>query len=806
MSESNISLYSNIQPIQVNSTGYGKKYDATFLSKVFHKQALDDLRFILSPSGAMNTPEYIFNKHQIAIIKNTVYGGYKNRTKICGPVMDPHKGIIMEAKPIETDEEIKYFDSSDIGCVKEYGYDEFSENYPAFPLIVNTGSNDYRAPVKVQKHVDNNTIDLLVASKKEVSKEFESIKVVFDEPTSFELPENIFEQFVEVSQEQIIEASKNDIIFVDAGPGTGKTYTLIQRLNYLVTEKEVDPEGILVLCFTNAAVDEVRQRLAQFVRLGADRGLMKVDIRTFHSFAWWLIAQANELFVDDGWNKVNMHELDYDKSLKVARKIVQQFSKEIVENWEHFIVDEIQDLTNDLARFVLQIVHACLDNACGISVFGDACQAIYDYTQEHNHNPMKSTEFYNALVHQIHSKAKYYKLCKNHRQNSRLIDLTNSLREAILTQNPAEMNSATKSMLDKLPAISKSSVAIQEKELEEYRNGGKICLLLRNNGQTLRASSNLRKRGIKHVLNFKRAEKNYAPWISDVFYNYKKKYISFDQFEARIKGNEILEKYTAAQIWERLCNLLHEEDELKVRDLLDSLLYARIDDEILRTAPVGNIIVSNIHRAKGREYESVILDSSFASSLAKTEASAEEYKTLYVGVTRPKNNLYLAPLQPSSELRPIQVFATNRSRWGKIKNKKISHLEFNSSIDLSLEDFADIPQENFKNVHVDDDVTLVRNFRDGTIGYDIIHTLSGVCLGKINQCYIEDYMNYMQLSISDVYEMPDEISDLYISGIYTQIVDNEYLESHPKLAQAAPNGVWKWVELVGVGHAQYGIY
>ena len=49
-------------------------------------------------------------------------------------------------------------------------------------------------------------------------------------------------------------------------------------------------------------------------------------------------------------------------------------------------------------------------------------------------------------------------------------------------------------------------------------------------------------------------------------------------------------------------------------------------------------------------------------------------------------------------------------------------------------------------------------------------------------------------------------SDLYVSGVYTQIVDEDYLAANPNISQIAPNGVWKWVEIVGVGHAQYGVY
>ena len=107
---------------------------------------------------------------------------------------------------------------------------------------------------------------------------------------------------------------------------------------------------------------------------------------------------------------------------------------------------------------------------------------------------------------------------------------------------------------------------------------------------------------------------------------------------------------------------------------------------------------------------------------------------------------------------------------------------------------------------MDDEISLIRQIKDGEVQYYIQHESSGKLLGKINRNYIDDFMNFMQLNPSDIYELPDRISDLYISGIYTQIVEESFLQTHPEIAKFSPNGVWKWVEIVGVGHAQYGVY
>jgi superfamily I DNA/RNA helicase len=501
-----------------------------------------------------------------------------------------------------------------------------------------------------------------------------------------------------------------------------------------------------------------------------------------------------------------MASLNYDTSIKVATKIINKYHDTIVGNWEHFIVDEVQDLTNSLARFVLYIVSACLKNNCGFTVLGDACQAIYDYTQDYSLDAMKSEEFYRALTNQIRTKARFLKLVKNHRQNQILINATHRLREAILSQEHAQMETATDAMLGELPKLNKTSVTIRLDDIEEYIKKGKVCLLLRNNGQTLRTSSNLRKRGIKHTLNCSTTDRNFASWIADVFFDYNSKYITYDEFKKRIESAPGMQ-FAAKEIWSKLCKVAHTDcDDLKVRDILDGVLYSKIDDEFLRYRNNETLVVSNIHRAKGREYECVILDQDFAQSMLDEKSNADEYKTLYVGVTRPKNHLYVAPLQKRGELQYIHIFDSDRHRWGKTKKRQISHLEFNSNIDLTITDFASVPINNFRNVCVDDEVALVRKIKNGKIDYDIIHETTGTVIGKINDAYVDDLMHYMQLSDDEMYEMPERISDLYVSGVYTQIVDEDYLAANPNISQIAPNGVWKWVEIVGVGHAQYGVY
>jgi DNA helicase-2/ATP-dependent DNA helicase PcrA len=74
--------------------------------------------------------------------------------------------------------------------------------------------------------------------------------------------------------------SSASAVLITAGPGTGKTRTLTARIVYLITEKQVFPERILALTFTNKAAGEIQDRI-QSASPGEGDGVLAA---TFHGF------------------------------------------------------------------------------------------------------------------------------------------------------------------------------------------------------------------------------------------------------------------------------------------------------------------------------------------------------------------------------------------------------------------------------------------------------------------------------------------------------------------------------------------
>ena len=74
----------------------------------------------------------------------------------------------------------------------------------------------------------------------------------------------------DLSAEQREAAEAPTPALVIAGPGTGKTSTLVGRIAWLIHEQHVEPERILALTFSNKAAREMRNRVGQFLSTVAE--------------------------------------------------------------------------------------------------------------------------------------------------------------------------------------------------------------------------------------------------------------------------------------------------------------------------------------------------------------------------------------------------------------------------------------------------------------------------------------------------------------------------------------------------------
>lgn len=94
-------------------------------------------------------------------------------------------------------------------------------------------------------------------------------------------------------QSAAIHHGKGPAIVI-AGPGSGKTFTIIQRILYLIQNLKVNPEKILTITFTKAAATEMQQRYLKELSDNLCPWHINQPVRfgTFHSICYFIIKET----------------------------------------------------------------------------------------------------------------------------------------------------------------------------------------------------------------------------------------------------------------------------------------------------------------------------------------------------------------------------------------------------------------------------------------------------------------------------------------------------------------------------------
>ena len=96
------------------------------------------------------------------------------------------------------------------------------------------------------------------------------------------------------AQREAIAASDGPVL-ITAGPGTGKTYTLVQRTLYLIEECNVLPENILIATFTEKAAKELITRISnELSKRGITANINEMYVGTFHSICLRILKENLE--------------------------------------------------------------------------------------------------------------------------------------------------------------------------------------------------------------------------------------------------------------------------------------------------------------------------------------------------------------------------------------------------------------------------------------------------------------------------------------------------------------------------------
>ncbi len=130
-----------------------------------------------------------------------------------------------------------------------------------------------------------------------------------------------------------------------AGPGSGKTLTIVNRIRYLIEENEVKPDQILVVTFTRFAASEMRSRLCSVM----GRRDLPVTMGTFHGIYYGILKWAYRMGPEN--------ILSENEKYQILRGVVAEQKMEVFDE-EDFLKDiaaEIGKIKNnrlDVEEFV----------------------------------------------------------------------------------------------------------------------------------------------------------------------------------------------------------------------------------------------------------------------------------------------------------------------------------------------------------------------------------------------------------------------------------------------------------------------
>lgn len=232
-----------------------------------------------------------------------------------------------------------------------------------------------------------------------------------------------------------IVLSEAPAISVIAGPGSGKTRTIVHRIAHLVKVKRVDPARIIALAYNRNAVSELRQRLQNLVGELA----LRLRVYTFHGLALAILGRTVEPPKNESQNtqkKAKDPNEKFTQLIKDACDFLATSEEDLEDeddqsritrllgNCEYIFVDEYQDVARDEYRFVKLIagLRESEDKSRSVQthicVIGDDDQNIYEWRGT-------STEYIRSF--QAEYQAKQFLLTENYRSLEPIITASNRL-------------------------------------------------------------------------------------------------------------------------------------------------------------------------------------------------------------------------------------------------------------------------------------------------------------------------------------------------------------------------------------------
>ncbi len=425
--------------------------------------------------------------------------------------------------------------------------------------------------------------------------------------------------FGELSNRQceIIDDKQSKYIIVAAGPGSGKTRVLVHKLASLLLLEDVKHEQLLMLTFSRAAATEFKKRLISLVGNAAHY----VEIKTFHSYSFDLIGKLGNL----------------DEAKDVVRLAAEMIENGNVEQSKTaksvLVIDEAQDMGADDFRLVLALMRQ--NEEMRVIAVGDDDQNIYAFRGSDSRHMQ-------SLVSQ--EGARIYEMTDNYRSAKAVVNCANRFVQLIpgrLKHTPIQSASGEEGKVVTLKSLLDAEIKVQ----------GSTAILTRTNEETMQMAYELEQRGLHATVAQSLGGFRFGN-LAEVRYFLKqlgkKDEVTISKEKWQEAKQRTLDTYATSSCLSVMRQFFADFEATRQfyyrSDLHEFIIESNIEDFI--AADDKSVFVSTIHKAKGREFDTVYLLSPVPDG-----KDVNDMRAYYVGLTRARRNLFLVtnpPVQYSS--------------------------------------------------------------------------------------------------------------------------------------------------------------
>ena len=438
-------------------------------------------------------------------------------------------------------------------------------------------------------------------------------------------------------QKEIIKDLDSRAILVLAGPGSGKTKTLVHKIASMITKENNKPDYFLMLTHSRVAMKEFKERLMELI--GSTAGI--VDIYTFHAYAASIVGEL--LDSESAMDKI----IPKATALLKNRVYTLPFKTMLV-------LDEFQDISQQMYDFI-SVIFKNMGKDKRIIAVGDDDQCINNFSSNKANIALmgKFIEDYSynktdSEINTVTIPVKIYNLLKNYRSRENLINFTNKYVKSLHNRQkkddlvPVKVENGLLTLHRYIHGQPGSKTYLTNLAEDAATNPSKdIAVLLRSNEEVLTVYSLLKINGINvqyiserqgfrlgHLVEL---QDFLMEWRDNRDINVAKKYLSlnYEKSSNYSLANKVIDYFLKDKDLVQL-----SQAPITFSDRFDEYLEQISKDEFLENET--KVTVSTMHKSKGREFDTVYLG--IIPGIDRDEYSK---RLLYVAMTRAKNNLHI---------------------------------------------------------------------------------------------------------------------------------------------------------------------